>query len=296
MRSLAAISVALVIGCSVSIREGQLECTTDNHCPPAWSCSGGRCFSSPRDAGSAVFDAGMDAHVDAGRDASPQADSAMPDAGPPDTGMDACVGTVPGDCSLLDQCGCASGMACGLDQTDGTARCRNAGTGRDHDACSTSENCAAGYQCAGVGICSRYCISDPDCEGGGGRCIYSYYTTTGSPMLISDVRGCSTDCDPIARTGCPAGFACYLSPSGMTVSFTMCFPIGSIAEGESCAVAEQCQAGLHCADVGGGARCWRACRYAPAASDCTASPGTSCRRPGSPIVIAGQEYGVCAAP
>jgi len=69
-----------LLGCTATIPEGRLACTSDSDCPPDWRCSAGRCFESGRDAGAGTTDAGP-----GGTDAGPGSDDAGPggmDAGP----------------------------------------------------------------------------------------------------------------------------------------------------------------------------------------------------------------------
>lgn len=293
-RDLVAVVAAALCACNAPIPEGQLVCGSGAGCPPDWFCNDGLCYSTPRDAGP---DGGRDGGNDGGRDGGNDAGTEAGLDGGADAAVDPCMTSIPGECSLLPQCNCPPGDACGLDQRDGMTRCRTINTaGRDHDACADDRECAAGYHCAGVGICSRYCIEDSDCEGAGGQCRFDYYTTGGSPVRIDGIRACSTDCDPVAQTGCPMSHACYLSPAGISVDYTNCFPPGATADGESCALSEQCRPGRHCTDIGDGARCFPVCRVTSGSSDCDVFARTICRGLTAPAVIGDVEYGVCALP
>jgi hypothetical protein len=105
-------------------------------------------------------------------------------------------------CDPVAQCGCALGFSClahSIDDNlsdDGTvtwtAECVPAGTGLEHEACTSSTDCAQGLICV-LSMCSKYCASDADCGSGGcrpirnrddprlGQCLPACNRTSGAP-------------------------------------------------------------------------------------------------------------------
>jgi len=87
----AAIASVLLLGCTATIPEGRLGCTTDSDCPPDWSCSAGRCYEGAgppdTDAGGGVDAGAMDAGaMDAGGTDAGAMDAGDTDAGAMDAG------------------------------------------------------------------------------------------------------------------------------------------------------------------------------------------------------------------
>ena len=208
--------------------------------------------------------------VDGGAAANPtDADPGAPDALPS------------GPCDIVPQSGCGNG-ACDLLPPNPGGSCRVATpSGREETECSALEDCAAGYNCFDS-ACRRWCESAGDC--GEGTCGFG----TGLPEAF-----CSSTCDPVDNSGCPAGWGCREVVSEFGFGIAWCTEAGALGQGASCSEDEQCLAGFSCADVGGGGKvCLRNCSPADD-PDCTGLANVSCRLPDTPLTIGGKQFGAC---
>jgi hypothetical protein len=239
-------------------------------------------------------DGGNDPTGDGGNDPTGDGGSDLPDGGPGAPDAAACVSS---PCDLVPQCGCPSNQACDLDFSDlvGTA-CRGVATpGTEVNTCSAINQCAAGYVClggSGSSSCMRYCAGDGDCVGPRGQCAIQIVNSQNQP--IDGATVCSSNCDPVAASHplCPTGWTCDLFTAGAR-NIVDCRPAGPATQGQSCATTG-CAANHSCINVGGSPQCLRLCAL-PAGTQCSAVPGSTCRRLGDApgFVVAGQEYGAC---
>ncbi|RLB45476.1 MAG: hypothetical protein DRJ42_29830 [Deltaproteobacteria bacterium] len=167
-------------------------------------------------------------------------DSGVPDTGPADAGM--CSES---PCRLvLPQCGCSSGQMCARVTAGSPVRsCVREGATPLGEYCIFATGCQAGFTCVrgnGAGICMRWCEGPGDCAGT--ECLR---------LVIDDsVGACRIPCNPIDRTGCAVGTACYVAPgaelSGASATLTLCVAPGTGAIGTACTAPFDCQPGLAC--------------------------------------------------
>ncbi len=265
-------------------------------------------------AGGAEKDSAVgDDDVDADTSNTPDADtSSTPDA---DTSATADAGTIDADpvgtpdaaptcspCQLVAQCGCGNMEACdlgGANPAQGTTACRPVLVGgTTTSTCNASSSCAAGYACLGGGAgqqsCNRYCSSDTDCQGGGGKCVIEV-TSAGTP--IPGVKVCSAKCDPFTAMGCPTAWACHAySDAAEAKNFSACVVPGAGGDGATCAGGDaQCAAGFTCVNVGGQNRCKKYCDKGDGNPGCPG--GQTCvglvDAANQPLVVDNVTYGVC---
>ncbi len=200
-------------------------------------------------------------------------------------------------CSLAPQCGCTAPLTCDIDFTDlmGTA-CRAVNVpGTETSTCSSFSQCAGGYVCIG-NRCERYCATDTDCVQPRGKCAIQITDQMGNP--ITGAITCSSNCDPAgsAAGACPAGDKCgfFTAPRGAgTIDIVDCTTPGVGGVGAACTDDSTCGANTLCSTYNAQQRCRRVCTR-PAGNECAAVPGTTCVGFGTPLVIGGIEYGVCA--
>lgn len=84
---------------------------------------------------------------------------------------------------------------------------------------------------------------------------------------------------------CGDGVHCQPDGSGST---TCADTTGTGTQGASCQTDSDCSAGFACLDVGSGSQCVEWCQ-----SDSQCSAGTSCTMLSTPVIVDGEEYGVC---
>ena len=207
------------------------------------------------------------------------------DASPTDsTTIDAGVGTEE-PCRLLSpQCGCAASEMCGWDTFTPRA-CVAIGTPAAGATCGSSYDCAPGAGCLelgnGAGQCMPWCDAPADCAPGA-SCVRLWWTGA--------IGVCSTVCDPIMNTGCPAPLACSLGlgtevPTAQTVVSALCANLGAAGGVDAaCSGPLDCQSGLACY----GSTCRPVCRMDVAAS-CAGTCGPFAPR----AFIGAVEYGGC---
>lgn len=196
-------------------------------------------------------------------------------------------------CRTVPQCGCAGGEGCYLDGT-GSKVCAPAGTVPEGGDCSAAL-CIPGVECVNAGdgvtdvpMCKRYCRNDTDCVGVGSLCIINLTGTTESV--------CTSNCNVITQSGCPATAACSLYEETSTgrVLTDCAGPVGAGGQDSVCIDDTDCQAGFACIDTGlGFNQCLHWCRRIPAGGDCPF--GYTCERlgPAPGLVFNSTEYGVC---
>jgi hypothetical protein len=206
-------------------------------------------------------------------------------------------------CSILPQCGCASG-ACDIDGTDlmGTA-CRTImSPGIETTTCAGPKECDHGYVCLGAtgqAACHKYCSQNSDCGSPRGQCVIDI--TSGGMPIAGIPPACSSNCDPTSTNPaeCPATYKCGLFTSthnGSPVKISDCSKAGSGVQATSCKTASGgddalCGKGYLCTTLDGGTNynCRRICQVT--ASNCGAR---TCKTFTTPHTINGVEYGVCS--
>lgn len=170
--------------------------------------------------------------------------------------------------------------------TDGP-ECAMAGDGKDGATCSTSSECAAGFECVdehnGAHRCRHYCCDGVcDAPGTGNKKMYCAI----GAALGTKVPVCVpvTACQLLTMSACPSGETCSVVRTDGTTS---CIPVGPQLVGEGCD-RDNCAAGLSCIGNAGARKCYKLCREA-AAEDCGA--GERCVG-GPPLFKEG--FGLCA--
>jgi hypothetical protein len=227
--------------------------------------------------------------ADDGDDSPPEVDgglSFLPDAAASDAQP----------CSLSDQTGCDTGLACDLGDTN-QPECRIVGTaGAETATCSGNEGCAAGYGCINAGAaasCMEWCDADVDCTAPGGLCLIQIVDMNKQP--IAGAKVCTQNCEPVSGSGCPPTWGChiYQESAGQTRKLTQCSPPGASGQGQTCTDNRSCQAGFVCLGDANGAnkQCIKWCNQTAGGGGCPTS--TLCRSFSPALVFGGQEYGYC---
>jgi hypothetical protein len=223
--SKARLAAVLALACLVApacynpnIKSGALKCAENHACPDNFHCIDGLCYRG---------DAGPDVPP------APVCNSVTPDAGTcprlPAAGE---------ACNPTCETGCTCGW-CGLDIT-GAVKCLmgTPGTKPIGTVCdpANANDCAPGLYCraeCGAARCYKFCDTKDDCSG-----------TSCSISLPSGLHLCALPdpgCDPIMKTGCAPGFACY--PSGAR---TECDCGGTADAGTTCVLTNTCMPGYQC--------------------------------------------------
>ncbi len=277
---------------------GPPGCTSAAACSDGIACNGvERCTAGTCTPGVAVVcDDGISCTVDTCNEPSGTC-SFTPSAALCGSGMSCdpgrgCVSScTESPCRLVaPQCGCPSAQACVLDGT-GARFCATAGAAMTGQSCTGVAGCRAGDLCINIAapgttnVCSHFCSSDADCSGG--LCLITL--DDGSGGALPGVTLCTHVCDPVTQTGCPAAAYCgvFQETTGAMRPLTDCAtPVGTGGQGATCFDDTDCRAGFGC--VGGACLHW--CRY-PAGTGCTG--GLICYGFSTPIIIRGQQYGVC---
>jgi hypothetical protein len=191
-------------------------------------------------------------------------------------------------CEPSTNAGCAVGTKCTLLQTptgfalgcgsQGSkavgATCTQTGSGQTQ----SGDDCAAGLACVALQgetapICRQFCTA----SGATGACP----TGMTCSLQINDVPGTSfcretSSCTLVPQTGCPAGQACYVVPTGAT-----CAPAGRASPGAACASANDCVPGSTCITTNGASSCASFCSLGGGAPACaaTGTGGATCTPP-----------------
>lgn len=198
-------------------------------------------------------------------------------------------------CDLHAQCGCTPPLTCDLDFTDlvGTS-CRAVNApGTETSTCTSFSECAASHVCVG-GRCRRYCDMDTDCGQPRGLCAIQLTDQTSQP--IPGATTCSSNCNPInsAAGGCPAGMKCgFFEGTGMR-DIVDCTTAGTGGIGAVCTTDATCSANTFCTTYNALTRCRKVCNRTTGGSECATVAGTTCIGFGTPLVVGGTEYGICA--
>ncbi len=136
--------------------------------------------------------------------------------------------------------------------------------------------CATGYYCSEFSVCVELCNDEDPCTDDR-ICVGMEHSEVG-------VFDCSDSCRP-GQGDCPIGRTC-IHDFIDGIAATFCEVEGDVGEGDSCVEDQnQCAPGLVCR----GDRCYRYCR-----SSSSCSPGECLFWEDPPLVIGGDEYGVCS--
>lgn len=241
----------LVEACySPNIASGGYACGTDGGCPDKFHCaSNHRCYQEA--------DASFDMEPVCKSDVSaPKVCSALPTSG------QACN---PGCQTGCDGCGWCAVVSGGTRCLTGKAGTKDVGA-----VCSPSleSDCMPGLYCqpeCGTGRCYRICdASDRAICGTGSMCNLagnSHGDAEAFSFTLCSFVGGGT-CDAVAQTGCGApAFACY-----PTVP-TECDCPGTVATGQPCAFAADCERGASCIGLSRtNSVCLQTCK---SSADCT---------------------------
>ncbi len=137
---------------------------------------------------------------------------------------------------------------CQIRNVDGTSACFPQGAAVPFGACSSSNDCAPGYDCVS-GSCQQYCDTRSDCSGSFDVCEDVGYDNGGVFTAIPGFRTCTRTCNPALPQSssapfqaCGAGLGCI--PTGDNSS--MCYPGGSVGLYSFCSSQDDCQAGTLC--------------------------------------------------
>jgi hypothetical protein len=226
-----------------NIKSGALKCAAGRTCPDGFQCaSDNLCYRG---------DGGPDVP------ATMVCNSVTPDAStcsrPAASGQ---------PCNPACQSGCSCGW-CGV-KTTGAVACLMGTPGTKTTVgtlCDPTNpyDCAPGLYCraeCGTGRCYKFCDTGDDCAVG---------TSCSISLPSSALHLCSLPdpgCDPIRKTLCPSGFACY--PSGTR---TECDCPGTDDAGTTCGFTDSCMPGYQCVATSGTSTptCQKLCRVS---SDC----------------------------
>jgi hypothetical protein len=241
-----ALAVAAATACyRPNIKDGGLGCSEAGTCPEGFVCSK------------------VDQHCWA-----PDAGPSCPANKPPVTALCQDPPTGGSVCNPTCQTGCACGRCAVIGNV---TQCVAVGTKAEGDVCNlASDDCGIGLGCfpescgTNLARCRRFCPQGVDCS----RSILC--STAFGPAFVCDDVPVQT-CDPVAGTGCPAGFSCYVR--GIQ---TACECAGSVAIGQPCNSDTQCVPGGRCIALvtGQQAHCFQVCPMT-GASNCT--PPATCQ-------------------
>ncbi len=187
---------------------------------------------------------------------------------------------------------CPSGDKC-LVIPGGDATCIPEGSGTDGDACDDHEDCAAGYYCIQSfdnGLCTKLCHDNSDSVYDTQDCGASDSSVCAYSISNFDYALCSTGCD--LMTGAPCEnppFTCQVlrfRRDGNLITMTDCIDDTECPPDSG----NYCIQGQACVRVSGTYyECMDWCRMGQ--YDC--EDEDTCESLVPPVVIDGQEYGVC---
>jgi hypothetical protein len=150
-----------------------------------------------------------------------------------------------------------------------TPVCAPAGTLTAGMHCGSSDDCAAGYECVGDGICRSYCCSG-QCSNGNEFCDIE--ATTTDPMLRVPVCAPTRACN-LLDGQCGATETCAVVGED---GATSCVAIGSAHAGDGCDT-RQCGRGLVCLGQSGSRNCYILCHVASENTECASTPKQKCK-------------------
>lgn len=149
-----------------------------------------------------------------------------------------------GACDLLTGGGCDTGEACYYGaESSGDAPmpiCVPVGEGVEGDECTNLNDCGAGMTCAN-GECRTVCCGTNDANCGEDTAC-TLINLAGA--TVEGYGAClpNTTCDLLEQSGCDEGEGCYPVSEGAACLT----PINTVAIGEVCEAANQCEPGAVC--------------------------------------------------
>ena len=161
---------------------------------------------------------------------------------------------------------CPGGARCTLNHNVPTNQlfCESAaGTVAEFTSCtpnSSSDDCVTGDVCLAVNaslrVCRRFCNADTDCNGN--ICSIIIGGTFGP------LHACAQACMVLSQNCTITGESCYFGSNAAGQGTQQCNTTGTHAEGDTCAIANDCVPGQMCLMVTGqtGFHCHRACQAA----------------------------------
>ncbi|MCA9593633.1 MAG: hypothetical protein KC776_09995 [Myxococcales bacterium] len=233
-------------------------------------CSGGGCASSDASAEGGVLDAATSDALDGSLDALHDGAGDGPSDAASEPAACSPLDGSAGSCDPLAQCGCPNDMACGLApaynvELKPATICHPAGSAKPQSHCSSSDDCAAGYECAWA-ACRPICASDADCAGKApyNTCLHIKYTDTlwEPPDMEGPYGVCLAECDPANPKyasgdflACGKGFQCQpVPPNTLDVvpGQTMCMYWSDqprLGAGQACTYDNDCDPGFACRPI-----------------------------------------------
>ncbi len=251
-RSMLTAALLCCVGCAVLPLEATLECPNDASC--------GSADAGVPDGYTTGLDGGYGDAMTPAANARSSLCVQKP-CNPSDN--TSCNATVDGGVDAGDAAVEACHMV--LEDQQAAAMCLNAGTGTDGASCTTSTECAAGFECVGKGTCRHYCCSDDPCTTMTNETTTAYFcdvaTETAAPYLKVPVCFVQAPCMPLAPNQCYAysGETCtVVEVNGSMSLIATCDTVGTGGLGDSCET-EQCQAGFACIGATGQRACVQLC-------------------------------------
>jgi hypothetical protein len=282
----AALIFAAAPGCNAgNPRPCTVTCAADLKCPDGTSCGADLyCYGPDETPGSCAQgdDGGDDAtdNADVGDD-NDGTDGTDDGTDGPDGGDDAACDP----CDPVAQCGCSDDQGCYIARDETTPACATAGKRGEEGPCVDELDCAAGFGCSAEGLlgrhCQRYCADDADCGGGLRLCNRPAGTAT-------EIRLCTSDCEPLDTLACGAGEKCTLDEGEDARWDARCLEHRDGAMFEDCFDQFDCGPGLICVDFTTFSSCEALCRVG--GTDCG---GVACLGFVGGLQFGGDEYGSC---
>lgn len=202
-------------------------------------------------------------------------------------------------CSPLDQCGCAAGLACDLDESafsEARGICRTATAGgTETTKCTADQECAVGFSCLG-NQCRALCDANADC--GTNVCAVKITYGPTNMMYVPGVQACSKTCrlDVVgAPGGCPESVdvGCRaFTDAGIRHSDCAAVKAGAVS-GATCTSSADCARGFTCT---GSNICRQTCAISvngAAAPNSCPSGTAACTGYTTPYTLGDIVYGYC---
>ncbi len=149
-----------------------------------------------------------------------------------------------------------------------TQQCAPSGVGKDGDACHSGDDCGAGFECVGAGVCRHYCCDLHECDKMGKAAFCDVQTMTGGSTADTRVPVCMPvrSCKLLLPGYCDQGETC--APVRGDGS-TSCVAVGPAKVGQACD-REHCDKDLACLGAPGARTCYQLC-HTDAQSECPSS-------------------------
>lgn len=152
-------------------------------------------------------------------------------------------------------CHVSIGVQNGVSVTD--QMCTPSGSGHDGDACRNGNDCSAGFECIGAGVCRHYCCDYRECDKMGKLTFCDVQTMTGGSSADTRVPVCMPvrSCKLLLPGYCDQGETCAPVRADGTTS---CVAVGPAKVGEACD-REHCGKDLACLGSPGNRTCYQLC-------------------------------------